>query len=196
MPNGRRVGSCGRSFISANIGTNRQPMGAAARGARMRREREPLQNRVTPFGDVVAIPQTGLYIGNRGIIHHSVTKTLLGRRWTTKAWLVCVLDYKGRRRELMGGRSWTELFFLDEAVALAAGHRPCFFCRHADAQAFRAAWGTATGREAPLAPEIDAVPHEERLDRGRKRVHAIPDPVAELPDGAVRVADGETRTPL
>jgi len=114
MPNGRRVGSCGRFFISANMGTNRQPMCAAARGARMRREREPLQNRVTPFGDVVAIPQRGLYIGNRGIIHDPATKMLLGRRWTTKAWLVCVLDYKGRRRELMGGRSWTELFFLDE----------------------------------------------------------------------------------
>ena len=183
MPNGRRVGSCGRFFISANIGTNRQPMGAAARGARMRREREPLQNRVTPFGDVVAIPQRGLYIGNRGIIHDPVTKTLLGRRWTTKAWLVCVLDYKGRGRELMGGRSWTELFFLDEAVALAAGHRPCFFCRRADAQAFQAAWGKAKGGQAPLAPEIDAVLHEERLDRGRKRIHAISDPVTELPDG-------------
>jgi hypothetical protein len=69
MPNGRQVGSCGRLFISANMGTNRQPMCAAARGARMRREREPLQNRVTPFGDVVAIPQRGLYIGNRAIIH-------------------------------------------------------------------------------------------------------------------------------
>ena len=194
MPNGRRVGSCGRFFISANMGTNRQPMCAAARGARMRREREPLQNRVTPFGDVVAIPQRGLYIGNRGIIHDPATKMLLGRRWTTKAWLVCVLDYKGRRRELMGGRSWTELFFLDEAVALAAGHRPCFFCRRADAQAFRAAWGKASGGEAPLAPEIDAVLHEERLDRGRKRVHAFSGPVAELPDGAVIVAAGEAYT--
>ena len=72
-------------FISANMGTNRQPMGAAARGTRMRREREPLQNRVTPFGDVVAIPQRGLYIGNRGIIHDPATKMLLGRCWTTKA---------------------------------------------------------------------------------------------------------------
>ena len=145
MPNGRRVGSCGRLSISANMGTNRQPMCAAARAARMRRERGPLQNRVTPFGDVVAIPQRGLYTGNRGIIHDPATKMLLGRRWTSKAWLVCVLDYEGRRRELMGGRSWTELFFLDEAVAFAAGHRPCFFCRPADAQAFRAAWGKARG---------------------------------------------------
>jgi hypothetical protein len=77
MPNGRRVGSCGRLFISANMGTNRQPMCAAARAARMRRERGPLQNRVTPFGDVVAIPQRGLYTGNRGIIHDPATKMLL-----------------------------------------------------------------------------------------------------------------------
>jgi len=166
-------------------------MCAAVVPARMRRDPRPLQNRVTPFGDVVAISLRGLYTGNRGIIHDPATKSLLGRRWTTKAWLVCVLDYKGRRRELMGGRSWTELFFLDEAVALAAGHRPCFFCRRADAQAFRAAWGKAKGGEAPLAPEIDAVLHEERLERGRKRVHAMSDPVAELPDGAVIIAAGE-----
>jgi hypothetical protein len=86
----------------------------------------PLQNRVTPFGDIVAIAQRGLFTGNRGIIHDPATKTLLKKRWATKAWLICVCDYKGRRREVMGGRSWTELFFLDEAVALAAGHRPCF----------------------------------------------------------------------
>ena len=70
----------------------------------MRSGRRPLQNRVTPFGDVVAITQRGLFIGNRGIIHDPATKMLLGRRWTTKAWLVCVLDYKGRHREVMGGR--------------------------------------------------------------------------------------------
>jgi hypothetical protein len=94
----------------------------------------------------------------------------------------------------MGGRSWTELFFLDEAVALAAGHRPCFFCRRAAAEAFRTAWGKAKGGKAPLAPEMDAVLHEERLDRGRKRVHAIPGPIAELPDGTVIAAVGEAYT--
>src|SRR6516225_7185084 len=129
MPNGRWIGSRGTLLISENVRRNRQSTSAEALPARMRRDGRPLQNRVTPFGDVVAISQRGLYIGNRGIIHDPATKTLLGRRWTTKAWLVCVLEYKGRRRELMGGRSWTELFFLDEAVALAAGHRPCFFCR-------------------------------------------------------------------
>src|SRR5271156_5168894 len=156
--------------------------------------RRPLQNRVTPFGDVIAIAQRGLFIGNRGIIHDPATKTLLGRRWTTKAWLVCLLEYKGRHREVMGGRSWTELFFLDEAVALAAGHRPCFFCRRRDAEAFRAAWQNARGGKAPLAPEMDAVLHQERLDRGLKRIHPIPGPVGELPDGAVIAAAAQAYT--
>src|SRR5215831_18324174 len=151
-------------------------MCAAVVSARMRREREPLQNRVTPFGDVVAIPQRGLYIGNRGIIHDPATKTLLGRRWTTKAWLFCVLDYKGRRRELMGGHSWTELFFLDEAVALAAGHRPCFFCRRGDAQAFRAAWGKAKGAQAPLAP-AGASGAGDRCGTGRRAAGPWPQTV-------------------
>jgi hypothetical protein len=100
----------------------------------------------------------------------------------------------GRHREVMGRRSWTELFFLDEAVALAAGHRPCFFCRRAAAKAFRTAWGKAKGGKAPLAPEMDAALHGERLDRGRKRIHAIPGPIAELPDGTVIAAAGEAYT--
>jgi hypothetical protein len=154
----------------------------------------PLQNRVTPFGDIVAIAQRGLYMGNRGIIHDPATKTLLKKRWATKAWLICVCEYKGRRREVMGGRSWTELFFLDEAVALAAGHRPCFFCRRQAAEAFRAAWTEARGGEVPFAPEMDAVLHEERLDHGRKRLHMVPGDVRELPDGAVITADGAAYT--
>jgi hypothetical protein len=160
----------------------------------LRGDQRPLQNRVTPFGEIVAVPQRGLFIGNRGIVHDPATKTLLGRRWTTKAWLVCLLDYKGRRRDVMGGRSWTELFFLDEAVALAAGHRPCFYCRRSDAEAFRAAWGKAMDGPAPRASEMDAVLHEERLDRGRKRLHPISGPVGELPDGAVIAAAGAAYT--
>src|SRR5690348_11875093 len=154
----------------------------------------PLQNRVTPFGEIVAIPQRGLFTGNRGIIHDPATKTLLRKRWASKAWLVCLVDYRGRHLEVMGGRSWTELFFLDEAVALAAGHRPCFFCRRADAEAFRAAWRSGKGGKLPLAPEMDAVLHEERLDRGRKRLHALTGAVGELPDGAVIAAAGEAYT--
>jgi hypothetical protein len=145
----------------------------------------PLRNRVTPFGDIVAIAQRGLYTGNRGIIHDPATKTLLNRRWTTKAWLVCRLDYKDVRRDVMGGRSWTELFFLDEATALAAGHRPCFFCRRPRALAFRAAWTEGNGGDQPKAPEMDAILHEERRRPG---VHAVKAPIEDLPDGAMLAA--------
>ncbi len=155
----------------------------------------PLQNRVTPFGDIVAISQRGLFTDNRGIIHVPATKRLLTRRrWATKAWLVCVLDYKGRHREVMGGRSWTELFFLDEAVALAAGHRPCFYCRRAAAEAFRSAWAFGRGEAVPSAPKIDAVLHAERLDHGRKRLHVPPPRGEGLPDGAMIAAAGEAYT--
>src|SRR5262252_543784 len=149
-----------------------------------------LQNRVTPFGEIVAISQRGMFIGNRGIIHNPTTKTLLTRRWTTKTWLVCSCEYKGRRRSVMAGRSWTELFFLDEAVALSAGHRPCFLCRREAAELFRAAWAAAKGTPLPAAAAIDAVLHRERLKHGRKRTHPIPAPVPTLPDGAVVVAAG------
>src|ERR1700732_4825140 len=154
----------------------------------------PMQNRVTPSGDIVAIPQRGMFTGNRGIIHDPATKTLLRKRWASKAWLICRCDYKDRRRNVMAGRSWTELFFLDEAVALAAGHRPCFLCRREAAGAFRAAWGAAMGADEPAAADIDAVLHRERVGRGRKLVHAIPGPLSELPDGAVIVASGSAFT--
>src|SRR5215813_2159952 len=123
----------------------------------------PLQNRVTPFGEILAIPQRGAFIGNRGIIHDPATRTLLKKRWSLKAWLVCRLHYKNLHRVPMARRSWTELFFLDEATALAAGHRPCFFCRREDAEAFRAAWASGNGGEALRAAAIDVVLHGERL---------------------------------
>lgn len=154
----------------------------------------PLQNRVTPFGDIVAIAQRGLFTGNRGIIHDPATKTLLKRRWSSKAWLVCLCDFRGRRRVVMGGRSWTELFFLDEAVALSAGHRPCFFCRRPAAVAFRDAWAKGHAAKVPLAMEMDAVLHVERLDHGKKRLHPVPRDINELPDGTVVAAAGEAYT--
>ena len=148
----------------------------------------PLQNRVTPFGDIVAIEQRGLFTGNRGIIHNVATKTLLNRRWSNKAWITCTLNDRGRWRAVMAQRSWTELFFLDEAVALAAGHRPCFACRRAAAEAFRAAWAQAQAMaKPPSAPVMDAVLHSERLDHRLKRVHPLVMPIADLPDGAVVV---------
>ena len=146
--------------------------------------RSPLQNRVTPTGDIIATPHRGLFTGNRGIIHDPKTKTLT-RRWTSQAWLTCVCEFRGRRREVMSGRSWTELFFLDEATALAAGHRPCFFCRRDDANRFRSAWERGNGVANLLARELDATLHRERLDGGRKRRHELPMPSEQLPDGAM-----------
>jgi hypothetical protein len=145
----------------------------------------PLQNRVTPTGDIIATPHRGLFTGNRGIIHDPATKTLT-RRWASQAWLTCVCEFRGRRRQVMGGRSWTELFFLDEATAFAAGHRPCFFCRRDDANRFRDAWEEGNGATTTiLARDIDAVLHRERLDQGRKRLHPLPMPPEQLPDGAM-----------
>jgi hypothetical protein len=144
----------------------------------------PLQNRVTPTGDIIATAHRGMFTGNRGIIHDPATKTLT-RRWASQAWLTCVCEFRGRRREVMGGRSWTELFFLDEATALAAGHRPCFFCRRDDANRFRAAWEAGNGAAEVLARDIDAVLHRERLAGGKKRLHALSVPPEELPDGAM-----------
>jgi hypothetical protein len=145
----------------------------------------PLQNRVTPSGDIIATPHRGLFTGNRGIIHDPATKTLLTRRWASQAWLTCVCEFRGRRREVMGGRSWTELFFLDEATAFAAGHRPCFFCRRDDAVRFRAAWEQGNDVTKVRARDIDAVLHRERLSGGKKQLHAVPIPLEELPDGAM-----------
>ena len=152
----------------------------------------PLQNRVTPSGDIVADPHRGLFTGNRGIIHDPASKTLLRKRWSSPAWLTCVCEFRGRRRQVMGGRSWTELFFLDEATAFAAGHRPCFYCRRDDANRFRATWEQGNGVASVLAPEIDAVLHRERLDRGRKRLHPLPTPLEKLPDGAMVQAGAES----
>ena len=152
----------------------------------------PLQNRVTPFGEIVATPARGMFTGNRGIIHDPATKTLLTKRWSNPAWITCVCDFRGRRREVMATQSWTELFFLDEATALAAGHRPCFYCRRIEANAFRAAWEQGNGLARVRATEIDAVLHAERLSKRAKRLQALPCVIADLPDGAMVAAGGES----
>lgn len=145
----------------------------------------PLQNRVSPFGEIVATSHRGRFTGNRGIIHDPATKTLLKKRWSSPAWITCVCEFRGWRRQVMARRSWTELFFLDEATAFAAGHRPCFFCRRDDANRFRGCWEQGNGVTDVRAKEMDAVLHRERLERGRKRLHPLPVPLRELPDGAM-----------
>ena len=151
----------------------------------------PLQNRVTPFGEIVAIEQRGLFMGNRGIIHDPATRTLLARRWTNKAWIICVCEFRNVRREVMSRRSWTELFFYDEATALAAGHRPCYYCRRSAATAFAQAWASARGKARASATDIDAVLHAERLRGTGKKLHALSVAPASLPDGAAVAASGE-----
>jgi hypothetical protein len=146
-----------------------------------------LQNRVDPFGQLIADSARGTLFGNRGGKFHRDDKTLGARRWASRQWICCVLSFKGRQRNVWG-RYYTELFFLDEVTALAAGHRPCFECRRADAKAFAAAWATAKKISVPHAPEMDIVLQNERLDGRAKRTHAMP--FDELPNGACVTIDG------
>ena len=117
----------------------------------------PLQNRVDPFGELFAAKARGLFMGNRGGRIHSPQKTLGARRWASKQWICCVLDFNNRHRNVWGD-SYTELFFLDEPTALAAGHRPCFECRRKDAELFASLWAKALRLKArPRARDMDDV---------------------------------------
>ena len=145
----------------------------------------PLQNRVTPEGDIIAAPHRGLMMGNRGGAFHLPDRTLGARRWASKQWIACVLEFKGRHRAaMMQPNRYTELFFLDEATALSAGHRPCFECRRADAERFAALWGKVQGNpERARAPHMDEVLHAERNgDRGQKVTFAAR--LGDIPGGA------------
>jgi hypothetical protein len=122
----------------------------------------PLPNRVAPDGSISANPARGGMMGNRGgRIHEGFA---IKRRFASKAWIACVLNFKDRHRDVMAD-GYTELFFLDEATALAAGHRPCYECRHARAVEFAGIWAEAHNLDAaPKAAEIDEILHRERLD--------------------------------
>jgi hypothetical protein len=158
----------------------------------------PLQNRVTPRGDIVATPARGTLMGNRGRLHDERRRLVRRVVGGYRAWVTCVLDFKGRRRTVMRPGRYTELFFLDEATALAAGHRPCGECRRADFQRFKEAW-TAGNPEHGLAAStpiarIDLQLHRDRLspDRGARTYRAD---VGNLPDG-VFVEDAEAGSAL
>jgi hypothetical protein len=151
----------------------------------------PLQNRVMPTGEIVADPGRGLMMGNRGCLH-GPDRQLGTSRWRSRLWICCVLDWKGVQRDPMPPGRWTALFFLDEATALAAGHRPCAYCRRPDYLDFAEAWRAARdlpGR--PRANEMDAVLHHERVGGLRRQVTRRV-PAAGLPDGAMIRADGRT----
>jgi hypothetical protein len=146
-----------------------------------------LQNRVDPFGALIATPARGTLFGNRGGRFHRDDRTLGSRRWASRQWICCVLQFKQRHRKVWRD-GYTELFFLDEVTALAAGHRPCFECRRADGKAFAEMWARAKRSDVPRAPDMDLVLQAERLEGRAKRLHSMR--FDDLPDGTfVALAD-------
>jgi hypothetical protein len=142
----------------------------------------PLQNRVTPSGEIIRHSARGLFMGNRGCLHDA-GQNLGAARWRSKLWIICRTEFNGRRRPVMAPGRYTELFFLDEAVALAAGHRPCAECRREDYRRFVAYWADGNGVSVPRAGEMDRILHEARIGpsaRSQRTYHADID---SLPDG-------------
>ncbi len=135
----------------------------------------PLQNRVNPFGEIFRTPARGTFMGNRGGALHNGDREIV-RTYKSKRWITCVLEFRGRYRRVMSPNRYTELFFLDEAVAFAAGHRPCAECRHERFVAFKTAWRRAN---PPSADEMDAELHRARLKKVTYRA-----PLDSLPNGS------------
>ncbi len=150
----------------------------------------PLQNRVTPLGDLVAVAERGTMFGNRGLLHDAQRRIV--RPFQLKRWLICVLEFKRRHRPIMQPGQYTELFFLDEVTALAAGHRPCAECRRQDFEHFRRCWAIAHGDPDRkfLVGEIDEVLHRDRLNEAKEKRTYHAD-IAKLPDGVLLLHDGE-----
>jgi len=155
----------------------------------------PRQNRVTPYGELIAVPDRGMFWGNRGPLLDREGR--LARYSRGQAWAICVLSFKGRRRQQWTPGRLTELYFLDEATGLAAGHRPCGECRYREYQAFKRAWGGGSlpggglpGGGLPGALEIDAHMHADRLaGPGERRTYQAP--LAGLPSGTMVDIGGE-----
>jgi len=144
----------------------------------------PLPNRITPFGDFIATPARELLMGNRGGRLHDDNRKLGRRRWVSKQWICCRLEFNHRHRDVWG-EGYSELFFLDEVTALAAGHRPCFECRRKDAEAFAALFSGT--RKRATAREMDDILHAERLAGKSKRLHKRN--IDDLPGGTMIALD-------
>lgn len=140
----------------------------------------PDRNRVTPMGDIVAIPLRGAWTGNRGILHRDRE---IVRFHTSDLWITCALEFRGRWREQWLPHRWTALFFHDEAVSFAAGHRPCAECRRESYNAYRRAWSDGLAVAVPSAKEMNHQLHGERIVRGTHRRRSHPMPWIDLPDG-------------
>ncbi|MEI6306400.1 MAG: hypothetical protein WCP33_06230 [Deltaproteobacteria bacterium] len=145
----------------------------------------PLQNRVTPEGNIVAFSERGSLMGNRGNLHNLERQVV--RVSAHKSWVACRLEFQGIRRELMKPGSYTELFFLDEATAYSAGHRPCNDCQKDRLKEFRDCWIAANAPrynlQSPTMPLIDGVLHDERIGKQNMKV-TYTDDADRLPDGA------------
>lgn len=152
----------------------------------------PKQNRVTPFGEIIATPARGTLMGNRGCLHNNTQR--LVRPFQSKRWIICVLEFKGRKHGIMTPGQYTELFFLDEATALAAGHRPCAECSRPRFELFRALWAGANPELAraakPPATTIDEALHHERCDAAQQKV-IYTEKLGALPEGAFVALEGE-----
>ncbi len=146
----------------------------------------PRQNRVNPFGELIVTDARGAFMGNRGGALHNDQGELTDRRWTSSRWIICLLEFKERRRPLMAPGCYTELFFLDEATALAAGHRPCAECRREDFKCFKKAWLKGNPEygfaDNVKIGEIDKVLQQERVTRTREKV-TFPVELGSLPEG-------------
>ena len=143
-----------------------------------------LQNRVTPFGEIIKTPARGSWMGNRGLLHND--KQQLVRPFKLKTWITCLLEFKGRKRPVMAPQRYTELFFRDEATAFAAGHRPCFECRRHDYQRFKSLWLKGNPeygfKDNVSIQKIDEILHRERIGQQGKKV-VYEDALNNLPDG-------------
>lgn len=142
-----------------------------------------LRNRVQPDGLISDAPMRGTFTGNRGILH-TKDKHIGDALWRHRAWICCTLNWQGRRRNVMTGRKWTELFFLDEATAMAAGHRPCAYCRRPAYTAFKNAWGKEI-----KAPEMDAILHKARAVAGARSLQRHKADISTLPPGTFILTD-------
>lgn len=152
-------------------------------------ERQHRQNRVTPFGTFEAVPERGMFMGNRGNLRRPDGTQKL---WHARGWVCCATSFRGRRLDLDAPNRYTALFFMDEAVALAAGHRPCGECRNADYRAFKTAWRRAFAIADPARPtagDMDAALHAARISRGRQVTWRAA--AGDLPTGTFVARDDE-----
>jgi hypothetical protein len=141
----------------------------------------PLQNRVDPFGNLIRTAARGTMMGNRGGVLHNANREIV-RGYKSRRWITCVLEFRGRHRVVMSANRYTELFFLDEAVAFAAGHRPCAECRRERYNAFKDAWQLAHRLdESPFADDMDLALHPARIDKRKKVTYESA--LGSLPDG-------------